>query len=471
MDLEPLKIERKPSKAGKKRGGFPFGKLILLVILIGCGWLFRKPLIGFYDGLTLAVVEVAKVVRRNPSTGGAVRGVASNGYVVARTRAALSADTPGRITELLVEEGSLVNEDDLVARLYDAEYRAAVQRATADLELSRAAHRKALAEDAAAASEVVRLESVVDVSIANLDEVKAQVLLAEQNFVRFEKLVSEGVERRQLLDEARENVDAKRARVISVEAALAAARSAVTQGERRKEIAAAAVEEAAAKVEVMNATRDERIATLDKTEVRAPFTGIVVLKDAEVGEVVSPNSQGGSSRGSVVTMVDFQSLEVQADVPETSLSAVNIGGSVKIFLDAFPDDPYEGRVERIWPTADKKKATVEVRVSFAQLDERLRPEMGVRVVFLDEAQAQPVESESEGLVLLQIPSDAVVRVGGKRVVFVVEREAVELREVVVGEARSGRVSVETGLVVGEQVVLSPPADLADGDRVRVGKAK
>lgn len=465
MDLEPLKIDRKPAKKRKTRGGFPFGKLIFLVLVVGAAWLFRKPMIGFYENMTLPIVEVAKVVKRSPSSGGAVRGAAANGYVVARTRAALSADTPGRITELLVEEGSVVQAGDLVARLYDAEYRAAVDRASADLRLSKAAHKKSRAEDAAAEAEVERLESVVLVSAANVDEVKAQVLLAEQDFVRFEKLVADGIERRQLLDEARENVDAKRARVVSSNARLAAARADVTQGQRRQEIAAAAVEEAAAHVSVMEATRDERQATLDKTEVRAPFTGIVVLKDAEVGEVVSPNSQGGSSRGSVVTMVDFESLEVQADVPETSLAAVRLGGVVKIFLDAFPEKPYEGKVERIWPTADKKKATVEVRVSFAQLDEKLRPEMGVRVVFVAEGAKE--ETETESLVLLQIPSSAVVRADGKRIVFVLERDTVEARVVEVGEARSGRVSVENGLEVGERVVVSPPASLKSQDRVRI----
>jgi multidrug resistance efflux pump len=111
-----------------------------------------------------------------------------------------------------------------------------------------------------------------------------------------------------------------------------------------------------------------------------------VLKDAEVGEVVSPNVQGGSSaRGSVVTMVDFASLEVQAEVPETSLAAVVVGRGASIYLDAFPEKAYAARVDRIWPTANRTKATVEVRVAFLERDERLRPEMGVRVVFEAEA--------------------------------------------------------------------------------------
>lgn len=467
MDLESLKIDRSGSNVTVARRGFPWGKTLLFVAVIGVAWLFRRPLIGAYESLTLPEVETAKVVRRNPSSGGAVRGAAANGYVVARTRAALSADTPGRITELLVEEGSVVQEGDLVARLYDAEYRAAVDKAVADLEFSKASYKRALAVDAAAASEVDRLKSVVKATQANLDEVKAQVLLAEQDYERFERLVATGVERRQKLDEARENVDSKRARVTSVTAELAAAEANVTQGEKRKEISAAAVEEAEAQVDVMRATRDERKATLDKTEVRAPFTGIIVLKDAEVGEVVSPNSQGGSSRGSVVTMVDFSSLEVQADVPETSLSAVQIGGAAKIYLDAFPEEPYDGRVERVWPTADKTKATVEVRVSFAALDERLRPEMGVRVVFMgQESETPETPTEQQDLVLVLAPAKSACTVDGVRGAFVVEGDVVEFRSVEFGETRSGKVSIESGLNAGEIVVVSPPAQLRSGDRIR-----
>src|SRR5690606_1372654 len=126
---------------------------------------------------------------------------------------------------------------------------------------------------------------------------------------------------------------------------------------------------ARAQVDVAKAIEEHAAATLDKTFVRAPFDGIVVLKDAEVGEVVSPNSQGGSNaRGSVCTMVDFDSLEVQADVPETSLASVRIGAPVAIYLDAFPGRTYPGKVSRIWPTADRQKASIQVRIVFAARD-------------------------------------------------------------------------------------------------------
>ena len=193
----------------------------------------------------------------------------------------------------------------------------------------------------------------------------------------------------------------------------------------------------------------------------------MVLKDAEVGEVVSPNSQGGSSaRGSVVTMVDFASLEVQANVPETSLEAVRIGAPCSIYLDAYPDVPYAGRVDRIWPTADRQKGTVEVRVVFLEPDERLRPELGVRVVFL-EGDAAPVSQNAEPERGLLIAEEAVVPVGERSGVFVLERDVAKFRELALGERRGGKVLVTAGLTEGERIILKPPASLGDGDRVRV----
>jgi len=210
----------------------------------------------------------------------------------------------------------------------------------------------------------------------------------------------------------------------------------------------------------------EAEAALEKTYVRAPFDGIVVLKESEVGEVVSPNSQGGSTaRGSVATMVDFASLEVQAEVPETSLAAVHKEGPARIYLDAFPDQPFEGRIDRIWPTADRTKGTVEVRIAFTAPDDRLRPAMGVRVVFLDEAAAALPSAEEQPVVLL--PREALVQRGGEAGVFTVERDQVTFQAVVANGDRGARLVVESGLVGDERVVISPPAELENDDRIRI----
>ena len=257
------------------------------------------------------------------------------------------------------------------------------------------------------------------------------------------------------------------AALAAAEAQAEAARAARSQGDARLEVAVAALEEVQARVGVADAAREQAAATLDKTAVRAPFDGVVVLKDAEVGEVVSPNSQGASSRGSVVTMVDFDSLEVQIDLPETSLASVAVGSPASIFLDAYPRDRYAGEVLRIWPTANRQKATVEIRVGFDEPDERLRPELGARVVFAVPEDAGTDEPPAEDSILL--PTTAVVRTEGARGVFVVERGAVRWQPVETGDARGGRVAVTGGLEGGEAVVADPPPELQDGDRVRVAE--
>jgi len=202
--------------------------------------------------------------------------------------------------------------------------------------------------------------------------------------------------------------------------------------------------------------------------VRAPFDGVVVLKDAEVGEVVSPNVQGGSNaRGAVCTMVDFASLEIQANVPETTLASVQLGAPADVFLDAYPNDRYEGKVDRIWPTADRSKATVEVRVRLLVPDDRLRPEYGVRVVFRSAEAKVPVDASAPTQTGMVVPETAVVQNGGGEGVFVLERDTVKLASVTTGERRSGRIVIEAGLRAGQTIVVDPPTTLHDGDRVRV----
>lgn len=192
-----------------------------------------------------------------------------------------------------------------------------------------------------------------------------------------------------------------------------------------------------------------------------------MLKDAEVGEVVSPNVQGGgNARGAVCTMVDFDSLEVQANVPETTLASVRLGAPADAFLDAFPDDRYEGIVDRIWPTADRQKATVEVRVRLTKRDQRLRPEMGVRIVFRAEDAAVPTTTAGASRAIV-VPEQALVQVAGRTGAFVLERDTVRFAAVEAGERRNGKVAIDGGLTAGQRIVLDPPASLQDGSRVRL----
>jgi len=471
VDLQRLKIDRasKPTTATRSRRSSPwFWRLAILALVAALLWLFRLPLQTRLDNLRLPRVSTYRVVASHPAAVGAVRGTAANGYIVAARRAALSADTPGRIVEMNVTEGSVVREGDVVARLYADEVRADLERAAAALVSAEGGVRRAEVSLESDRADLDRLQRNTEAARADLAEARASLHLAQLDLERSKRLVAERFSSQSELDRAQADVDGAAAQVGAREARLAAAEAAHSSAEYRLRVAEADLEVARSGVVVARADRDRAQATLDKTEVRAPFDGIVVLKDAEVGEVVSPNSQGGSNaRGSVCTLVDFDSLEVQADVPETTLAAVEAGAPARIFLDAYPDRVYAGRVDRIWPTANRQKATVEVRVAFEETDEWLRPEMGVRVVFGAEGDAPAAPESAETPRLLLIPESALVIDGGTPGVFLLERDVVYFHPVQPGETKTGRVSIESGLEAGQLLVRDPPPSLRDGDRVQI----
>jgi len=222
-------------------------------------------------------------------------------------------------------------------------------------------------------------------------------------------------------------------------------------------------DEAEAKLRALDAAKHEIEVLISKSSVRAPFDGVITAKNAEVGEVVSSVASGVNSRGSVATLVDFDTLEVQVELAQTSLAVAREGAPVQIFLDAFPDKGYPGRVRQVWPTADRQKATVEVRAEFLERDERILPEMGVRVVFLAAAQ----ESRPPAVML---PERALI--AGAPAVFLYDGRKVSRRAVKLGErSEGGRREVLEGLAGGELVVLDPPASLQDGDPVQERTAR
>jgi RND family efflux transporter MFP subunit len=468
LDVEKLRIDRGPDtqrpRARRRRWTGPLVTLGLVALVL---WLFQGRILGWIDALRLPEVRVQRVTQRSGAAAATASGTSANGYIVARTRAALSADTPGRIVEMGVEEGSVVKKGQVVARLYADEYRAALQHADADLALARTTLERVKLEVGSAEREVDHSKSAEKAAQADLDQAGSNLALAETQFKRAQELVEQGVDTAEKRDLAKRELDSAKSRVPWATANLETARALTAQSVQRLAVAQAAVKEAEGRIALAQAGRDQAQATLDKTEVRAPFDGIVVLKDAEVGEVVSPNVQGGSNaRGSVVTMVDFATLEVQAEVPETTLVNVKLDAPARIWLDAWPDKSYPGKVDRIWPTANRSKATVEVRIVFLERDERLRPEMGVRVVFLESAEQAAAPAATAEAVIL-VPAEALVRVDGADSVFVLERDTVHLRRVTLGEDRAGRRVVSQGLADGETIVLGPPASLKDGQRVRV----
>lgn len=462
-DLDRLRIEREPAVPGQTGGSGPSsGRWLVLGFVLLVVWLFRRPLLKQLDAWTLPRVSIAVAYIPDPAAQLQARGVAGNGYVVARTRAALSAEEPGVIVEMLVQEGSEVKRGDLLARLDDRERVAILRGAEAAVQEANAGVVEAEARVKSAERMIAVAEADLGVKAAGVQAARAQTLLAAQDLKRVQELEKQGAETRARLDQVQ--AEETRARA-DEEAALASQRSAevaVQAAHAQEEIARAVLMRAQAFVPVRAAERDRAQASLAKRFVRAPFDGIVVLKDAEVGEVVSPNSLGNSSRGAVVTMVDFDSLEVQVELSETRLSAVKIGAPATLLLDAFPTEPLAARVDRIWPTANRQKATIEVRLEIIDSDSRLRPDMGVRVVF--GALAESATDPEPGVWL---PAAVLVQRGAQEGALFLEQGRLVFRGLEVEERRSKSIRVRKGLKVGWQAVLNPDPDLEDGDRVLV----
>jgi RND family efflux transporter MFP subunit len=352
--------------------------------------------------------EVRVATARSVAGSGLATLLNASGYVEPRRRATVAAKITARVVEMLADEGMRVEAGQVLARLddSDAQRRLAVARATRDV----------------AAAAVQDLE----VNLAN----------AERELARQRDLQSQGVASEQALDNARTAADSLRARL------------AVT----RQQVVEAQAAVAIAEQDVDNCT------------VRAPFAGIVVSKDAQPGEMVSPVSAGsGFTRTGIATVVDMASLEVEVDVNESYIARVEPGQRVEATLDAYPDWKIPASVRTVIPTADRQKATVKVRISFDQLDPRILPDMGVKVAFLAQAGAQSPAGAARTLV----PQAALREADGRTVVLVVRDDRLERRAVTVGGTTSGDTEVLAGLAEGEAVVVAGPAVLRDGQRVRI----
>ncbi len=357
-------------------------------------------------GSKAATVRTAAV---REAGGGAARGILNaSGYVTARRRATVSAKITGKVKEVLVEEGLSVTEGQIVGRLDDATQ--SVNLALAEAQLVQA--RRALEE--------------------------SEVRLREANIIlrRTKALVAEGVQSQSVLDTAQADSDALVAKL----------------NELREEVAVA---------ERLVAVRKQ---DTDDTIIRAPFSGVVISKDAQPGEMISPISAGGGfTRTGICTLVDMTSLEIEVDVNESYIARVEPRQRVDATLDAYPDWHIPAYVFTTIPSADRQKATMKVRIKFDKLDPKILPDMGVKVTFLETPTAGQAAPRSRVLV----PKTAVRREDSRDVVYVVLGDRVERRAVTLGPIEGEDVVVVAGLTAGEQVVIEGPADLAQAQKVKV----
>ena len=386
-DLSALRIDRSEPPASSGRGRLPWILVVLVLVLAIAAFAWMR--------LAPRAIEVS-VGTAEASGGGSVSGagISANGYVVARTKASVSSKVLGRLSWIGVTEGARVQRGQVLARIENADYQAAVNAARANEAQFEAQLGQARRELQRA--QALRKENVVSDADLEAAQTKLDVLLAQLNSARSQAKLSE--------------------------------------------------------------------ANLDNTRVVAPFSGTILRKDAEVGEIVAPSSAGGGlTRTAIVTMADLQTLEVEVDVNEAYIAQVTNGQAARITLDAYPDTSFAGTVRQVVPTADRQKATVLVKVAIDDKDPRILPEMGARVDFVPEGQTV---AQAAAPRKVYVPKAALV--GGGRVWIVADGKA-KSQSVTTGVQDGARVEVKVGLAGDEVVIVSPPEGLKDGAPVRVQK--
>ena len=403
--LSSLKIDRSAPPPQESRKGLWIALAVVgVLLLLGVvGWLW----FGRDKGIE---VRTAEVVAIGNGGSGSASVLDATGYVVARRMATVSAKVPGKVREVLIEEGQRVEPGQVIATLdpIDAE-----QQRTLSASQLQAARSQAAG-------------------------VQAQLKEAEANAVRLGALVGQKLVSRAQYEQAIAQRDALRAQFATAQ--------------RNAQVAADGLRISAQGV--------------DNTIVRAPFAGVVIAKAAQPGEIVSPMAAGGGfTRTGIGTIVDMDSLEVEVEVGEAFIGRVKPGMPTETILNAYQDWKIPGKVIAIIPAADRGKATVKVRVGLDAKDARIVPDMGARVGFLEEA--KPAQADVKPGVL--VPAAAIVQRDGKDVAFAMDGDAVRQRNLKLGRTLGDDREVLEGLSGGDAVVLDPPEQLADGSRVRLAR--
>ena len=400
-DLSKLRIDKSVRTFHPvKRKKLIYWAVIILLITIA-GFLYFS---GFIS--PSVPVEIATISQVYPSQ--TLSQLNASGYVVAQRKAAVASKVTGRLISLMVEEGSRVKEGQVIARLENEDAIAAREQAEANLKLAR----------------------------ANLEGAKAELEEATRTFNREKQLIAKGVI-------SMSQYDTSEARYLRTQASLAAAEAAINASSA--------------------ALRATNVA-LEYTLIRAPFDAVVLTKNADIGDIVTPLGAAANAKAAVVTIADLNSLQVEADVSETNLALVKVNQPCEIQLDALPDSRFRGEVHAIVPTADRAKATIMVKIRFINRDSRVLPEMRAKVSFLTRTLKQ--EEEKPRTAVLK---SAVINDDGKKIVFIIQGDRVVETPVTLGEPFGEMVEVLNGAKVGDKVVAKPPKRLRDGSRIKVAE--
>jgi RND family efflux transporter MFP subunit len=401
LELEKLRIEKSALRPkSRKRKRLVWGGLI--AVLAGAAAVLYR------QGLLTPTVQVQATAVQNIYPSQTLTQLNASGYVVADRKSAVASKLTGRLVYLGIEEGSRVKEGQIIARLENRDAAAARDRAVQNVTVAR----------------------------FNIEQARAELANATLDYERKKNLVERGT----------------------------ISRSAFDTAEARHRTAMAAVEGQSAALRASQAALEEATVLLDYTNIRAPFDAVVLTKNADIGDIVTPLAATADAKAAVVTIADMESLLVAVDVSESSIAQVKAGQPCEIRLDAFPDSRFPGRVHMILPTADRSKASITVKVAFLERDPRILPEMSAKVAFLSRE-----TGPGEQAPLRAVPAAAVAQGNGPPRVFLIQGDQVREIPVQLGRRLGEMVELREGPAIGSRIATAPLDKLTDGARVSTPK--
>ena len=400
-DLSKLTIDKSSASGLMKRRKRPVLIAVLVVISIIVAVFFGRRV--FYPSAT---VEAAVVSRVYPSQSFTL--LNASGYVVAQRKAAVASKITGRLVSISVEEGNRIRKGDIVAQLENDDTAAAKEQATANLRAAK----------------------------ANLLQARAELADAALNYQRNKELLAKGFISKLEYDSAETRKNKSEAAVSAVEASVNAASAALKEAE----------------------------VTLEYAYIRAPFDAVVLTKNADVGDIITPLGAAANSKAAVVTIADMNSLQVEVDVSESNISMVTVKQPCEIQLDALPDTRFRGEVHMVVPTADRTKATVLVKVKFIDIDPRTLPEMSAKVAFLEKQM-----TVDDLRPRTAVNSDSLLMRDGRASVFLIRDGQLVETQVTTGEKIGEMVEILSGVKAGDRIVRKPSENLKTGTRVTISE--
>jgi HlyD family secretion protein len=411
QELASLRLQPEEAPAGRRV--WPW-ILLLIVLAGGAAYFYRVRVAPMLGAVTVETVRATVASAQQVNAGTPL--LTASGYVVARRKAVVSSKIQGKLSWLKGEEGTRVQENEIIARLEDPDFRASVERSKAAIENAQ----------------------------ASVTRAKADAAEARRQFGIADRLANENVG-------SRDARDASQSRVNLAEASLGQANASLAQAK---------------------ADLAFNQAQLENTYIRAPFAGVILKKMAEVGESVAPIPPGvniSTSSGAIVALADLDTLEVEADVAESNVAQLGPAQPAQVSVEAIPDKTFRAVLRQVIPTADRTKATVQVKVTIIDKDRNLKPEMSARVTFLERKKAagQPAASAAAAPPEISVPTSAIATRNGNSVVFEVRDGKVLAREVKPAGEYRGQTMIKQGLDGSEVLVQNPPDGLKDGDPVRV----